>query len=111
MDEQTTINIASISGGGAINVVPDACTFTGEVRSLDQQRAEELVAEVVERIHDAAHLADCDVDVDVSVEQTFAGLPPAPRGPRDRRGRGGAARSADTSPGGSPAAEAPTPTS
>ena len=57
---QTTINVASISGGGAINVVPDACSFTGEVRSLDQQRAEQLVAEVVERIHDAAHLPDCD---------------------------------------------------
>ena len=73
VDELTTINVGSISGGGAINVVPDACTFTAEVRSLDQQRAEQLVGEVVERIHDAAHLPDCDVDVDVSVEQTFAG--------------------------------------
>jgi tripeptide aminopeptidase len=73
VDDHTTINVASISGGGPINVVPDACSFTGEVRSLDQRRAEQLVAEVVERIHDAAHLPDCDVDVDVAVEQTFAG--------------------------------------
>ena len=52
---------------------PTRCSFTAEVRSLDQQRAEQLVAEVVERIQDAAHMPDCDCDVDVSVEQTFAG--------------------------------------
>jgi len=80
VDEQTTINIASISGGGAINVVPESCSFVGEVRSLDQQRAEQLVGEVVERINDAAHLPDCDVDVDVSVEQTFAGYRQPPGG-------------------------------
>ncbi|HUH81394.1 MAG TPA: M20/M25/M40 family metallo-hydrolase [Solirubrobacteraceae bacterium] len=80
VDEQTTINVASISGGGAINVVPDACSFTGEVRSLDQERAERLVGQAVERIHDAAHLPDCDVDVDVSVEQTFAGYRQPPGG-------------------------------
>jgi len=73
VDDQTTINIASVSGGGAINVVPDSCSFIGEVRSLDQSRAEQLVGEVVERIHDAANLQDCDVDVDVSVQQTFPG--------------------------------------
>ena len=73
VDEQSTVNIASIGGGGPINVVPDACMFTGEVRSYDPQRGEELVGEIVERIHDAANLPDCDVDVDVSVERTFAG--------------------------------------
>jgi tripeptide aminopeptidase len=81
LDEQTTVNIASIEGGGAINVVPDACSFTGEVRSYDQQRGEALVGEIVEQIHDAANLPDCDVDVDVSVQRTFAGYrqPPASR--------------------------------
>lgn len=73
LDDDTTINVGSISGGGAINVVPDTCSFTAEVRSLDQQRAEEVVADVVGRIQDAAHMPDCDVDSDVSVEQTFAG--------------------------------------
>jgi tripeptide aminopeptidase len=80
VDEQTTINVASVEGGGAINVVPDACAFIGEVRSFEEQRGEALVAEIVERIHDAANRPDCDVDVDVSVQRTFSGYRQPPRG-------------------------------
>jgi tripeptide aminopeptidase len=80
IDEQTTVNVACITGGGAINIVPDACMFVGEVRSFDDQRGEELVAEIVERIQDAANRPDCDVDVDVSVQRTFSGYRQPPRG-------------------------------
>ncbi len=82
LDEQSTINVGLISGGSAINVVPERCTFTGEVRSLDERRAEELVAELVQHCYEAANLPDCDCDVDVGAERTFTGYrqPPASRG-------------------------------
>ena len=110
VDEQTTINVGSISGGGAINVVPDACSFTAEVRSLDQQRAEQLVAEVVERVHDAAHLPDCDVRRRRQRRADLRRLPPAARAPARSPWPRRRCAGADTSPSGSPAAAARTPT-
>jgi tripeptide aminopeptidase len=56
-----------------MNVVPERCTVVAEARSLDDARVEHLVAEMVEKVHDAANLPDCDVDVDVGVERLFAG--------------------------------------
>jgi len=73
LDEQTTANVGTIGGGSAINVVPERCTLLAEVRSLSEARAEEVVAEMVDRIHDAANMPDCDCDVDVSVQRLFAG--------------------------------------
>jgi tripeptide aminopeptidase len=73
LDEETTLNIGTIAGGTALNVVPEECTVVGEVRSIDGERAEALVAEVVDRMHEAANLPDCDCDVEVSVERTFTG--------------------------------------
>lgn len=39
LDEETTLNIGTIAGGEALNIVPDICTCTGEVRSYDHGRA------------------------------------------------------------------------
>ncbi|MFQ9179229.1 MAG: peptidase dimerization domain-containing protein [Eggerthella lenta] len=39
LDEATTANVGFIEGGGATNVVPDACTLA-ECRSLYAERAE-----------------------------------------------------------------------
>jgi tripeptide aminopeptidase len=78
LDEDTTANVGTIAGGTAINVVPEACTITAEVRSLLTERAEETVAEIIDRLHEAANLPDCDCDVEVSVERTFAGYRLAP---------------------------------
>jgi tripeptide aminopeptidase len=74
LDEQTTLNIGTIAGGSAMNVVPERCAFVAEVRSLDEQRAEEVVAELVERVHAAANQPECECDVDVSVQRTFSGF-------------------------------------
>jgi len=73
LDEQTTVNVGTIAGGSAINVVPESCTITAEVRSLSEERAEATVAELVDRLHEAANMPDCDCDLDVAVERTFAG--------------------------------------
>ncbi len=73
LDERTTANVGTVHGGSAINVVPERCTLLAEARSLDEARAEEVVGEMVDRIHDAANEPDCDVDVDVDVQRLFAG--------------------------------------
>lgn len=73
LDDETTVNVGTISGGTAINVVPEHCSLAGEVRSISDERAESVVAELVDRIHEAANLPDCDCDVEVSVQRSFSG--------------------------------------
>jgi len=75
IDDETTANIGTITGGdGHTNVVPATCAFYAEVRSLDAGRAEATVAEMVDRIQDAAE----DVDVDIDVSRGFDGYRHAP---------------------------------
>ncbi len=73
VDDQTTINVGKISGGSAVNVVPEHCSLLLEARALSDERAEAAVAQIVERVHEAANLPDCDCDVDVDVQRTFSG--------------------------------------
>src|SRR5205823_460581 len=42
VDEETTVNVGSIAGGSAMNVVPERCSLVAEVRSLRDERAEEV---------------------------------------------------------------------
>ena len=81
LDEGTTVNVGTITGGTAMNVVPEDCSFVCEVRALEDARAESLVAEMVDRAHEAANMADCDCDVEVSVQRSFAGYRLSPRAP------------------------------
>jgi tripeptide aminopeptidase len=81
LDEGTTVNVGSISGGTAMNVVPEHCSFVCEVRAIGEERAETLVAEIVDRIHEAANIPDCDCDVDVSLQRSFAGYELSTRSP------------------------------
>jgi tripeptide aminopeptidase len=73
LDEQTTVNVGTIAGGTAMNVVPERCSVVAEVRSLREERAEAVVAEVVDRMHEAANLPECECDVDIGVQRTFSG--------------------------------------
>jgi tripeptide aminopeptidase len=79
IDELTTANVGTIDGGTALNVVPEQCTLLAEVRSIEDARAEAVVAEMVDRLHEAGNDPDCDCDVDVSVERTFTGYRQPPR--------------------------------
>jgi len=81
LDKGTTVNVGTISGGTAMNVVAADCTLVLETRALEDQRAEDVVAEVVDRLHEAANIPECECDVDISVQRTFSGykLPPASR--------------------------------
>ena len=44
--ENTTMSIGTICGGNADNIVPDLCTVTGEVRSLDHENACQLIDKI-----------------------------------------------------------------
>jgi tripeptide aminopeptidase len=84
LDDGTTVNVGTISGGSAINVVPEHCTLALEARALGDERAEGVVAEIVDRLHEAANLPDCDCDLDVNVERTFSGFHLSPSSPAVR---------------------------
>jgi tripeptide aminopeptidase len=43
LDDETTSNIAKISGGSAINVVPEETVIEGEVRSFNKKKAEDEI--------------------------------------------------------------------
>ena len=73
VDPQATVNVGTISGGSAMNVVPEQCTLLAEVRALEDARGEELVAEVIDRVHEAANLPECECDVDLSVQRSCVG--------------------------------------
>jgi tripeptide aminopeptidase len=73
IDDQTTANVGSVHGGtGSTNVVPDRCRVLAETRSLDPARVEDVVAGMVDALHDGAAQAECDVDV--VCEKLFTGF-------------------------------------
>jgi tripeptide aminopeptidase len=74
LDDQSTVNVGTISGGTAMNVVAEECSVLLEARALGDEHAEAIVADIVDRLHEAANDSDCDCDVDVSVQRTFSGF-------------------------------------
>ncbi len=76
----TTANVGTISGGTAINVVPERCRIEAEVRSLDDGQVEALATEIVDHLQDAANDSECDLDV--TVQRMFKGYRSRPRAPQ-----------------------------
>jgi tripeptide aminopeptidase len=62
VDEVTTANVGTISGGTAGNVVPEWCTFLAEARCHDEAKLGELVQEMLDAFSFAATETDCDVE-------------------------------------------------
>ncbi len=80
LDAETTANVGSIQGGvGSTNVVPERCRLLAEARSLDPARVEDVVARMVDALHDGAAHAECDVDV--ITEKLFTGFRVRPGAP------------------------------
>ena len=65
LDEETTANVGMIDGGTASNIVPGRCTVDGEARSIDDAKASDTIAAMVDACTWAATEHGCDVDVDV----------------------------------------------
>lgn len=53
-DFETTLNIGTIQGGRATNIVPDLCTVSGEIRSYSHEKALELADRVRKSFADSA---------------------------------------------------------
>jgi tripeptide aminopeptidase len=66
IDEETTANVGMIKGGTATNVVAGRCVIDGEARSLDDARAAETIASMLDACTWAASERGCDLDVDQS---------------------------------------------
>lgn len=81
LDEQSTVNVARIDGGSAINVVPERCHVEAEVRSLSDQRAEAITEELVGAMHEAANIPECQCDLEISLERTFSAYRTEPGDP------------------------------
>lgn len=62
IDESTTVNIGTITGGLAKNIVPEVCTIEGEARSLNHDKAVHEVDKIHDVFMDVAkkHGAECD---------------------------------------------------
>lgn len=68
VDELSTANVGTIEGGTATNVIAGKTYVTGECRSIDRARAEELRDEMDRVIHAAALDAGGEVDVAWNLE-------------------------------------------
>lgn len=62
----TTVNIGTIKGGTADNIVPDYCVFTGEIRSYDDDKVTKQLEAIEEIIREAA----AEVGATVKIETT-----------------------------------------
>jgi tripeptide aminopeptidase len=71
LDDETTANVGRIEGGTAANVVAERCYVELEARSLEADRAGEVVTEMVDALSAAA--SDCECDLETSVERRFQG--------------------------------------
>jgi tripeptide aminopeptidase len=65
VDELTTANVGTITGGTAGNVVPEWCTFSAEARSHDEAKLGEVVQEMLDAFSFAATETECDVETTV----------------------------------------------
>lgn len=62
IDEDTTANLGLVSGGTAVNIVPNRVTLTGEVRSHDEEKLERQTQAMRACLEDAAAGATLELD-------------------------------------------------
>lgn len=62
IDENTTVNIGTIEGGKARNIVPDSCIVKGEVRSLQHEKAIEVAQKIRRIFQQEGDMAGAQID-------------------------------------------------
>ncbi len=67
LDAETTANVGLINGGSAANVIPGRCDLVGEARSIDEERAADVVGAMTQAIASAASEGGCEVEIETSV--------------------------------------------
>jgi tripeptide aminopeptidase len=71
LDPETTVNVGTIEGGTATNVVAERCRVELEVRAVDPGRMEEVLTAVIDALQDGVDACACDLDV--TSEKRFTG--------------------------------------
>ncbi len=71
LDEETTANVGTITGGSGRNIVPEWCELHAEARSHDARKLADLIQEMLDTFAFAASVAECTVETEVS--ETYAG--------------------------------------
>lgn len=64
IDENTTVNIGSIEGGNATNIVPECCVVKGEVRSYSHEEAIAIFDQIKKTFADCASAMEATITVD-----------------------------------------------
>ncbi|HEY2326764.1 MAG TPA: M20/M25/M40 family metallo-hydrolase [Gaiellaceae bacterium] len=65
VDEVSTANVGTITGGTATNIIPEWCSFTAEARSHEEARLAEIVQVMQDAITFAAGVAECDAETQI----------------------------------------------
>ncbi len=65
--DDTTMNIGTIEGGKANNIVPETCVVKGEVRSLDHEKALGIIENIREIFTENAGDAKIDFSVEIHI--------------------------------------------
>src|SRR5262245_25524525 len=65
LDEETSANVGVTTGGTGRNVIPEWCTFQAELRSQSEQKAADLLREMLETAAFAASLGECELESEV----------------------------------------------
>lgn len=63
IDDETTVNIGTISGGTATNIVPDKCSISGEIRSYSDAKAVEQYNNIANIISETASKFGAATDI------------------------------------------------
>ena len=71
LDDETTANVGTITGGSARNIVPEWCELQAEARSHDARKLADLVQEMLDAFAFAGSVAECTVETEVS--ETYQG--------------------------------------
>jgi tripeptide aminopeptidase len=71
IDDESSTNVGTITGGVARNIVPEWCELDAEVRSRDPRKLTELVQEMLDTISFAATVSECSVETEI--EETYEG--------------------------------------
>ena len=65
IDDQSSANVGTITGGTARNIVPEWCSFDAEARSRDPKMVGILVQEMLDAIGFAASISDCTAETEI----------------------------------------------
>jgi tripeptide aminopeptidase len=62
IDDESTANVGTISGGTAPNIVPEWCTLVADARSHDERKLADIVRSIQDAVTFAAGVVECEVE-------------------------------------------------